>query len=191
MANPFLNLQKPLVIITSSFRFESPNSYKTLNPSANPPIHFLHLPFAFRFPEPKPMVSEDRDMINGWPLGLEVMNTRVRMADSQRLPPTDPFPTSHIPSRSFSSLSSSELDTMSTASFFQDHSVSLGRLIGIRPGDKTWLYLPTDENACVSVNSASLDTRKTKSAEISGRICIPILIGIMLKMIRSRRNSRS
>ncbi|KAG6594587.1 hypothetical protein SDJN03_11140, partial [Cucurbita argyrosperma subsp. sororia] len=126
------------------------------------------------------MVSEDRDMINGWPLGLEVMNTRVRMADSQRLPPTDPFPTSHIPSRSFSSLSSSELDTMSTASFFQDHSVSLGRLIGIRPGDKTWLYLPTDENACVSVNSASLDTRKTKSAEISGRICIPILIVVFL-----------
>ncbi|KAL0542797.1 hypothetical protein IC582_017874 [Cucumis melo] len=139
-----------------------------------------------------------QDLLNGWPLGLQVMNTTLRlMADSgtHRLPSTDPSPDVLIPSFSFSSLSSSELDTLSTASFFQDHSVSLGRLIGLKPADKKWLYIPTEEKKSVTANSAGrLDDSKTKAGEheISGRIiCIPIVIGVILKMIRSRRNSSS
>ncbi|CAK9321051.1 unnamed protein product [Citrullus colocynthis] len=140
--------------------------------------------------------TDHQELLNGWPLGLQVMNTRLRiMADPGRdgFPPSDPSPDFHIPSMTFSSLSSSELDTMSTASFFQDHSVSLGRLIGLKPPDKTWLYFPTGETQSVSVNSARLDVPKTNTSEnkISGRICIPIVIGIILKMMRSRRNSRS
>ncbi|XP_022142254.1 uncharacterized protein LOC111012415 [Momordica charantia] len=136
------------------------------------------------------MVTEDREILGGWPLGLEVMNTRLRMTQPERLPTIANL---HIPSMSFSSLSSSELDTVSTASFFQDHSVSLGRLIGIRPADKTWLCFPTatDGSESVSVNAGGLDVSKTNGDEISGRICIPIVIGIVLKMIRNWRNSRS
>ncbi|XP_038883341.1 uncharacterized protein At3g17950-like [Benincasa hispida] len=142
--------------------------------------------------------TDHQQILNGWPLGLQVMNTRLRIMagpGEERLPPgpTDSSLDLHIPSISFSSLSSSELDTLSTASFFQDHSVSLGRLIGLKPADKTWLYFPTEETQSVSVNSAGLDDSKTNAAEneISGRICIPIVIGVILKMIRSRRNSRS
>ncbi|KGN49251.1 uncharacterized protein LOC105435964 [Cucumis sativus] len=143
--------------------------------------------------------SDHQDLLNGWPLGLQVMNSTLRlMADSgtHTLPSAQPSPNLLIPSFSFSSLSSSELDTLSTASFFQDPSVSLGRLIGLKPADKTWLYFPTEEKKSVSANSAGrrVDDSKTKNAGeheiISGRICIPIVIGVILKMIRSRRNSR-
>ncbi|KAL9234036.1 hypothetical protein vseg_008956 [Gypsophila vaccaria] len=73
----------------------------------------------------------------GWPLGLGSMYMRLRMAE--RFPVTTaPLRRSflHSPSTSFSSFSSSNLDTESTVSFFQDKSKTLGRLIGLRPHNR-------------------------------------------------------
>ncbi|XP_052108323.1 uncharacterized protein LOC110274129 isoform X2 [Arachis duranensis] len=75
-------------------------------------------------------------MLNGWPLGLGFLNIKLRVTEAPAAAPVDPFSLKQIPSTSFSSFSSSNLDTESTASFFQDKSVSLGRLIGIRGGER-------------------------------------------------------
>ncbi|RYR49640.1 hypothetical protein Ahy_A07g036165 [Arachis hypogaea] len=76
-------------------------------------------------------------MLNGWPLGLGFLNIKLRVTEAPAAAPVEPFSSKQIPSTSFSSFSSSNLDTeQSTASFFQDKSVSLGRLIGIRGGER-------------------------------------------------------
>ncbi|XP_041989581.1 uncharacterized protein LOC121740974 [Salvia splendens] len=71
---------------------------------------------------------EGNGIPSGWPLGLGNINFRMTASPPVVAPPQ---PVRHIPS--FSSISSSDLDTESTASFFPDQSVQLGRLIGIRP----------------------------------------------------------
>ncbi|KAI4296799.1 hypothetical protein L6164_036722 [Bauhinia variegata] len=92
------------------------------------------------------MVTENNEMPIGWPLGLGFLHMRLRVAES--LPAAasvQPYHL-HVPSLSFSSFSSSNLDTESTASFFPDNSVSLGRLIGIRPGERgqsSRMYFPS------------------------------------------------
>ncbi|XP_057764444.1 uncharacterized protein LOC130985474 [Salvia miltiorrhiza] len=71
---------------------------------------------------------------NGWPLGLGNINSRITAPGASE--PVAPPPQPRLRQRqisSFSSLSSSDLDTESTASFFPDQSVQLGRLIGMRP----------------------------------------------------------
>ncbi|KAG6778780.1 hypothetical protein POTOM_015126 [Populus tomentosa] len=78
------------------------------------------------------MAAEGNEASNGWPLGL--MSTRLRVMETIQAAPAEPY-SLRIRSSSFSSFSSSNLDTESTASFFQDRSVPLGRLIGIRPGN--------------------------------------------------------
>ncbi|GLJ15982.1 hypothetical protein SUGI_0264580 [Cryptomeria japonica] len=71
---------------------------------------------------------------DGWPLGLEALNIRVRIMETIRAAELNSF---HLATPSFSSLSSSDLDTESTRSFFPDKSITLGTLIGIRTDHTT------------------------------------------------------
>ncbi|KAJ0016617.1 hypothetical protein Pint_10520 [Pistacia integerrima] len=90
--------------------------------------------------------SQEHEISKGWPFGLEIMNARLEVMESrqQAAPAVVDQPYSiQMRSISFSSISSSNLDTESTASFFQDHSVSLGKLIGLKAGDRRRsLYFP-------------------------------------------------
>ncbi|CAM8991561.1 unnamed protein product [Rhodiola kirilowii] len=78
------------------------------------------------------MISQVIEMSRGWPLGLEIMHIRL----GQTQPVLEPMPSTssflHLPSASLSSASSSSSEKKSTSSFFDDRSVTLGRLIGIR-----------------------------------------------------------
>ncbi|KAK9268071.1 hypothetical protein L1049_010510 [Liquidambar formosana] len=139
------------------------------------------------------MVTEDRGMPNGWPLGLEIMNMRLGVVESLQAAAAEPY-SLHVPSTSFSTFSSSNLDTESTASFFQDHSVSLGRLIGIRPGDSGALYFPNtirlEDHDRISVRSAHSDISRGHQVQMSQGICIPLLLNFLDKMSRSKSNSK-
>lgn len=72
----------------------------------------------------------------------------------------------------------------STASFFQDNSVSLGRLIGFKDVNGGRLYIAKGETigrcACAS------DVSKGHSSDLSHGICIPL----MMKMSRTRSRSK-
>ncbi|KAK7412377.1 hypothetical protein VNO78_03833 [Psophocarpus tetragonolobus] len=140
------------------------------------------------------MLAENDDMPIGWPLGLGFLNMRLRIGES--------FPSSasvapyqlHVPSTSFSSFSSSNLDTESTASFFQDNSVSLAQLIGIRPGDRGRLYIPNalrfEERKKKLARGSRSDGSKVQRMDTSRVICIPLLRDTLLKIRKSKKNSR-
>ncbi|KAM5588146.1 hypothetical protein ABKV19_006545 [Rosa sericea] len=139
------------------------------------------------------MVTEDHEMHHGWPLGLETMSLRLRLGES--LPAA--VIRHHVPSTSFTSFSSSNLDTeQSTASFFQDHSMSLGRLIGIRTNDRGRLYYPNptrfEEHDRVSLRASSRnsDVSRRHQVDMSRRICLPLLLGALVKMSRSKNKSK-
>ncbi|EEF50822.1 conserved hypothetical protein [Ricinus communis] len=182
------------------------------------------------------MATEENETSNGWPLGLEILNMRLRVMATLQAAPSEPHSTVHLRSPSFSSFSSSNLDTepsnielvlfalhhrsdlraslllkcsfhmlplelvlvlicelnQSTASFFQDHSVSLGRLIGIRPGSgglctprRTHL---NEERKSVKTVSSEVTTRQRP--EMSQGICIPLLVGTLEKMSRSKSKTK-
>ncbi|XP_050229116.1 uncharacterized protein LOC126678257 isoform X2 [Mercurialis annua] len=137
--------------------------------------------------------TEENETSNGWPLGLEIMNMRLRVADPCQAAPVEPRSALRLCSASFSSYSSSNLDTESTASFFQDNSVSLGRLIGIRPakGDHYFarrVGLSERETKPVKVVNSEVSTRHRQ--EMSEGICIPLLVGTMEKMSRSKSKTK-
>ncbi|KAJ6769886.1 hypothetical protein OIU79_020696 [Salix purpurea] len=139
------------------------------------------------------MAAEDNEESNGWPLGL--MSTRLRVMESIRAAPIEPY-SLRLRSSSFTSFSSSNLDTESTASFFQDNSVPLGRLIGIRPGNGA-LYFPrrvhADEREKIgikAVRAGSSEVSGARRAGLSRGICIPLLVGTLEKMGRSKSKSR-
>ncbi|KAJ4703530.1 Proline-rich protein like [Melia azedarach] len=134
------------------------------------------------------MASEEHEMSNGWPLGLEIMNARLRVMESSRAAPApapavEPY-SIHVRTISFSSFSSSNLDTESTASFFHDNSVSLGRLIGFKAGNGRSLYFQNairlEEHEKISLGGTGSDMSKGHG------ICIPLL----LKMSRSKSKPR-
>ncbi|KAH7568873.1 hypothetical protein JRO89_XS06G0065500 [Xanthoceras sorbifolium] len=137
--------------------------------------------------------SRDHETSNGWPLGLEIMNTRLQvMEGAQAALAVEPSPT-HRRTISFSSFSSSNLDTeinQSTASFFQDNSVSLGRLIGFKPSNGGSLYFPKaihfEEHERIAVRGKCSDVNKGHIVDLSHGICIPLL----MKMSRSRSKPR-
>ncbi|WJX52060.1 hypothetical protein P8452_38204 [Trifolium repens] len=145
--------------------------------------------------------SQNDEMQIGWPLGLGFVNMRLRVVES--LPTAqqvDPFSLSlHIPSTSFSSLSSSNLDTESTASFFKDNSVSLGNLIGIKAGERRRLYFPNtlkfeeNENKPLAKGSCSSDgNSKAQEGDMSCGICILSLFDpLLIKITKSKKNSRN
>ncbi|CAL5409886.1 unnamed protein product [Camellia sinensis] len=139
------------------------------------------------------MVLEDHEMPNGWPLGLGNLNMRLRVTESLHPAATEPHPL-HTPSSSCSSFSSSNLDTESTASFFQDHSVSLGRLIGIRSRERGSVYFPNasrfEQHESLSERRSCLDVPGEHGEEMCQGVCVPLLVTILVKMSRSRSNSR-
>ncbi|THG15635.1 hypothetical protein TEA_027364 [Camellia sinensis var. sinensis] len=141
------------------------------------------------------MIVEDHEMPNGWPLGLGNMNIRLQVTEN--LQPAAAAPRlSHSPSSSFSSFSSSNLDTeiyQSTASFFPDHSVSLGRLIGIREREGGVLYFPHSnrvEQGESVTESSCLNVPGKQEEEMCRGICVPLFASILVKMNRSKSSSR-
>ncbi|KAF8029685.1 hypothetical protein BT93_E2191 [Corymbia citriodora subsp. variegata] len=128
----------------------------------------------------------------GWPLGLEIMHLRLRLFESLQSATVDPQ-SFRRPSTRFSSISSSALDTESSASFFQDSSVSLGRLIGIRPGNSGRLYFPSsssfrhDEEPETGLVRGSLSEKtEGRQADATGGICVPLLLSILVRMSPSK-----
>nr|XP_043622077.1 uncharacterized protein LOC122593697 [Erigeron canadensis] len=130
------------------------------------------------------MVVQACEVPNGWPFGLGNMNTRLSL-EAARQP--NSF---HGPSSSFSSFSSSNFDTESTASFFQDNSVSLGRLIGIRPQDNGTLYFPRPVCIQEQTSRRSQESYNTHQTDTSRGVCVPNLLNILGKISRSRSHSR-
>jgi len=84
----------------------------------------------------------------------------------------------------------------STASFFQDNSVSLGHLIGLRAGEKGRLYFPNslrieerEEKTLVKGSISDDNDSKVKEEDMSRGICIPILLEALLKISKSKKSS--
>lgn len=84
----------------------------------------------------------------------------------------------------------------STASFFQDNSVSLGHLIGLRAGEKGRLYFPNslrieerEEKTLAKCSTSDDDGSKVKEEEMSRGICIPILLEALFKISKSKKSS--
>ncbi|KAF5200976.1 hypothetical protein FRX31_009440 [Thalictrum thalictroides] len=121
------------------------------------------------------------EMSNGWPLGLENMNLRLRVVESLQVAPSEIYHPYRVRSTSFSSFTSSDLDTESTKSFFNDGSVSLGRIIRIRPGDGDLYFTANSfhhrERRQVNGRSAPSDSfRSHHEVTVSrGSVCIPLL----------------
>ncbi|CAI0468787.1 unnamed protein product [Linum tenue] len=117
---------------------------------------------------------------SGWPLGLQIMNLRLRVMEISRNQTSRRLP----PSSSFSSFSSSNLDTESTASFFQDNSVSLGRLIGFRPA--------AQRRNGVAAAAATEGNGCEGGSRGHGRvgICIPFILGTIDKISIRRSKER-
>ncbi|XP_041025635.1 uncharacterized protein At3g17950-like [Juglans microcarpa x Juglans regia] len=67
----------------------------------------------------------------GWPLGLRPLNARVGLVRNSDSSGSISFSTLLTGSPTCSSLSSSDLDTESTGSFFHEKSITLGSLIGV------------------------------------------------------------
>ncbi|KAH0717910.1 hypothetical protein KY285_013941 [Solanum tuberosum] len=143
------------------------------------------------------VVTHEHEVPSGWPLGLENMNTRLRVAErSQAVTAAAAGEAAYrlyVSSPSFSSFSSSSLDTESTMSFFQDQSVSLGRLIGIKPGSRGRLEFSNrvhNENVCVRRSEAE-DYKGQQGDNMSHKLCVPLLHNVLEKMSRSKSNSHS
>ncbi|XP_025621952.1 uncharacterized protein [Arachis hypogaea] len=147
------------------------------------------------------MVAENDEMAIGigWPLGLGFFNMRLRVVDS--LPSAysvAPY-SLHIPSTSFSSFSSSNLDTekQSSASFFQDKSVSLAQLIGATQGERESLYLSNsmrlEEERQKKLAKGSYNGSEEQSVEDMCRgICIPILLHTLQRISnKTKKTSRN
>ncbi|XP_057422277.1 uncharacterized protein LOC130716104 [Lotus japonicus] len=143
------------------------------------------------------MVSENEEMPSGWPFGLGFLNMRLRIAESLAAAPAEPYSV-HIPSNSFSSFSTSNLDTESTASFFQDKSVSLGYLIGIRQGERRRLHLGNSlrfeemEMKTLAKGSCSEASKLEEMCMcMSCGICIPKLLNALQKINKSKKGTRN
>ncbi|XVF27592.1 hypothetical protein REPUB_Repub14bG0121800 [Reevesia pubescens] len=141
------------------------------------------------------MAAENHETTNGWPLGLQIMSIRLRLQERlQASAPTVETYSLHIPSSSFSSFSSSNLDTESSASFFQDNSVSLGKLIGFRQRDRGSLYLQntphTEPSNRLPVTGSCKDVCRGHNANMSQGICIPLILGALVKISRNRTKSK-
>lgn len=81
----------------------------------------------------------------------------------------------------------------STMSFFQDQSVSLGRLIGIRPVNRrksdvtNRAHLEKNEN--VSARRSELEDYKCQEGDMSQKLCVPLLHNVLEKMSRNKSNT--
>ncbi|KAK7327844.1 hypothetical protein VNO77_21937 [Canavalia gladiata] len=138
--------------------------------------------------------SQNVDMSIGWPLGLGFLNMRLRVVESHPSASGEPYHL-HVPTTSFSSFSSSNLDTESTASFFQDNSVSLAQLIGIRAGDRGRLYFPNslrfEEKENKLTKSSSSDASHVQGVDMSPLVCIPMLLHTLQKIRKRKKSTRN
>ncbi|KAJ8549536.1 hypothetical protein K7X08_033243 [Anisodus acutangulus] len=144
------------------------------------------------------VVTQGHEVPSGWPLGLENMNVRLRVAERSQVVTAAAAAAYrlYISSPSFSSFSSSNLDTESTMSFFQDQSVSLGRLIGIKPGNRGRLEFSNrvhcEKNENISARRSESENYKgQEGANMSQKLCVPLLHNMLEKMSRSKSNSHS
>nr|XP_025621953.1 uncharacterized protein LOC112714551 isoform X3 [Arachis hypogaea] len=130
------------------------------------------------------MVAENDEMAIGigWPLGLGFFNMRLRVVDS--LPSAysvAPY-SLHIPSTSFSSFSSSNLDT---------------ELIGATQGERESLYLSNsmrlEEERQKKLAKGSYNGSEEQSVEDMCRgICIPILLHTLQRISnKTKKTSRN
>ncbi|KAL5989477.1 hypothetical protein ACLOJK_010369 [Asimina triloba] len=128
----------------------------------------------------------------GWPLGLDNMNMRLQLMDTFEAASTR-ADTLDMPSISSSSFSSSDLNTESSRSFFKDHSMTLGRLIGIKPGEGN-LYFPHqdhhEQQSRVSIARAASHASDRQEMGGCHGICIPLILCILVKANRGRDNSK-
>ncbi|MED6130619.1 hypothetical protein PIB30_002740 [Stylosanthes scabra] len=132
------------------------------------------------------MVAENDEIAIGigWPLGLGFLNMRLRIVES--LPSASVAPYSlHLPSTSFSSFSSSNLDTESSASFFQDNSVSLAQLIGTRQGERGMRFEEEREKKLAN------GSEEQGVEDVSRGICIPIVLHTLQRISKTKKTSRN
>ncbi|XP_068661259.1 uncharacterized protein [Aristolochia californica] len=138
------------------------------------------------------VVFSSDEIGSGWPLGLENMNQRLRYVETLQAVPAASN-TLRLRSTSFSSFSSSDLDTESTRSFFQDGSITLGRLIGIKPWESD-LNFPSSfrlaEQEQMSILNAEANATKFHEMTMCHSVCIPVIQDVLEKMSPSRHNSR-
>eukprot|EP01018_Ginkgo_biloba_P034051 Gb_13645 [translate_table: standard] len=118
--------------------------------------------FRLEVADTKQMGSASDEQNDGWPLGLQPLHVRVRLMENHILTEPNAFNALIAVSPSFSSDSSSDLDTESTGSFFYDKSITLGNLIGLQSD--------------IGVSTRVIDGREHPSAEVPRR---------------NKRNSRS
>ncbi|KAL2244430.1 UNVERIFIED_CONTAM: hypothetical protein Sindi_2711200 [Sesamum indicum] len=136
------------------------------------------------------------EIAHGWPLGLignSDSGIRVVIDTSHQAAPPQPRPRNHTSQlhrcSSFSSFSSSNLDTESTASFFPDQSVSLGRLIGLRTSNKGRLYCEQDQNVRNGRSHHSTVPNPNSYTHNSQGLCVPLLHHVIARMARTRPTS--
>ncbi|KAI3888742.1 hypothetical protein MKX03_013910 [Papaver bracteatum] len=125
------------------------------------------------------MATEAGELSGGWPLGLENMNIRLEIVDNFQIS-REPY-TSQPRSTSFSSYTSSELDTESTRSSFQDPSVSLGRLLGMKPRQGEDFYF-RDLTRLEETHGVLSTATKRHEIDTSHGICIPLFLNFRFKI---------
>ncbi|KAH6795404.1 hypothetical protein C2S51_036390 [Perilla frutescens var. frutescens] len=133
---------------------------------------------------------EGNDVPRGWPFGLGNMNSRIVVVDASQpavveAAPPQPYASRILRSPSFSSFSSSNLDTESTGSFFPDQSMSLGRLIGIQPVNKGRLLHHLRPHHHRGFPDERSHPRVPEGQENSQGICAPLLHHVIGKIGRS------
>ncbi|XP_022874079.1 uncharacterized protein LOC111392898 isoform X1 [Olea europaea var. sylvestris] len=136
-------------------------------------------------------LPQENEIPSGWPLGLGNMKMRFRVAENSENT-REPYISRPIRSSSFSSFSSSFLDTESTSSFFPDRSVSLGLLIGIQPRNRENAYHP---NVILNQQHGNLSNTRSDRDEFEDQdnsqgLCVPLLHNVIGKMGRSRSSTR-
>jgi hypothetical protein len=86
-------------------------------------------------------------------------------------------------------------NNQSTASFFQDNSVSLAQLMGFRSRDKGRLYFPNslrfEERNKKQEKGSCSHCCKVQGSDVSRVICIPVLLDTLLKIRKSKKSSRN
>ncbi|RWW25579.1 hypothetical protein BHE74_00029591 [Ensete ventricosum] len=95
----------------------------------------------------------------------------------------------HMHSDSFASYSSSELDTVSTRSFFQDHSITLGSLIGMTPVDRNVLLAKSflsEELERASMINLPHDSVESDEEVFSCCICVTFMDNVLPGRTSSR-----
>ncbi|KAL4309532.1 hypothetical protein GQ457_01G041980 [Hibiscus cannabinus] len=150
--------------------------------------------------------TQNQEASNGWPLGLQIMSMKIRLQESlESSTPAveievevEPH-SSNLSSPSFSSVSSSNLDTQSSASFFQDSSVSLGKLIGFGQHERgsvlcfqnATIRAAEESNRQPAAGSDAGDCEDISTGDLCRLgICIPVMAGSLVKMTRNRSKSK-